>query len=168
MKKIIAVLLSVMIVFAAFSALCVNAAAVSSPGNTVVVDSTVKGSGGKITPSANYKPGESPKYYITPDPGYKVKQVWIDGKPMGAITEFTFNDISENHTVEVEFEKDPNYKPTSSTTAPGTTVANTGKTSPDTGSEANTYIVVSAVVGATLIATFAGVAVSKKNRKEEN
>lgn len=166
MKKIIAAILSVICVITMLSAVSIGANAVSSPGNTVKVVSTVKGGGGKITPSASFKPGQSPTYYVVPDEGYRVKQVWINGEPMGAITEFTFDGLIDDASIEVVFEKIPGYVPT--TGAGGTTVPNTGSTSPDTGSQENNLVIVSVVLGVMVIGAFTAAVVTKKNHKKEN
>jgi hypothetical protein len=165
MKKFFAVLLAVICLF---TMAAVNAAAVKSPTETVKVVSGIKGGGGggSITPSATYKPGQSPTYYITPDKGYRIKQVWIDGKPMGAISEFTFDSIDSNQTIYVEFEKISN--PTTSANTTGTTVPNTGKTSPNTGTQTNYAVIIPSAFGVMVIGTITVAAVAKKNRKKED
>ncbi|MGB9794689.1 copper amine oxidase N-terminal domain-containing protein [Caldisericum exile] len=64
-------------------------------------------SGGTITPSStitvNY--GDSKTFNITPNPGYKIKDVLVDGKSVGAVSSYTFSNITSNHTIEVTFEK---------------------------------------------------------------
>lgn len=163
MKKIFAVMMAVICLFAMAS---LSAGAVSSPGSTVKVESSVvKGGGGSITPSASYKPGQSPTYYIVPDKGYKIKQVWINGEAMGAISEFTFSSLEENQTIEVEFEKITETTTKGGTTT-GTTVPNTGKTSPNTGAEANYQVIVPATLGVMLIGALTTVVVKKKNQKD--
>jgi hypothetical protein len=65
------------------------------------------GVGGTITPSGtvtvNY--GESKTFTITPDKGYKIKDVKVDGKSVGAVSTYAFSNITDNHTIEVTFEK---------------------------------------------------------------
>ena len=61
------------------------------------------GLGGSITPlgsvTVNY--GASQTFTITPDPGYHVADVKIDGVSVGAVTTYTLNNITSNHTIDV-------------------------------------------------------------------
>ena len=43
-------------------------------------------------------------YTITPDTDYLIKDVKVDGVSQGNITSYTFNTISENHSIDAEFE----------------------------------------------------------------
>ena len=65
------------------------------------------GVGGTMTPSGtvsiNY--GESKTFTITPDKGYKIKDVKVDGKSVGAVSKYTFTNVTDNHTIEATFEK---------------------------------------------------------------
>jgi C1A family cysteine protease len=65
------------------------------------------GSGGSISSSGtvtvNY--GDSKIFTITPDKGYKIKDVKVDGKSVGAVSTYTFSNITDNHTIEATFEK---------------------------------------------------------------
>jgi hypothetical protein len=63
-------------------------------------------SGGKITPSGsvNVKYGDSITFTITPDIGYKIKDVLIDGKSVGPVTSYTFENVDSDHTIEAIFE----------------------------------------------------------------
>lgn len=49
--------------------------------------------------------GTDKKVTFTPDEGYTVKEVYVDGKSVGPTLEYTFENISSNHTIDVEFEK---------------------------------------------------------------
>jgi hypothetical protein len=44
-------------------------------------------------------------YTITPDAGYAVADVIVDGRSVGAVTEYTFENVRKQHTLEVVFEK---------------------------------------------------------------
>jgi hypothetical protein len=63
--------------------------------------------GGSISPTGviivNY--GDSKTFTITPDKGYKISDVKIDGKSIGAISTYIFTNITDNHTIEAIFEK---------------------------------------------------------------
>ena len=62
--------------------------------------------GGSISPPGNstVNHGEDLAYIITPDTGYKVKDVKVDGTSIGAVDSYTFADVTENHTIYVSFE----------------------------------------------------------------
>ena len=49
--------------------------------------------------------GGETQIVITPETGYKVKQVLVDNVDVGAVTVYAFSDIDSNHTISVEFEK---------------------------------------------------------------
>ena len=49
--------------------------------------------------------GEDAVYAITPDFGYMVSDVVVDGKSKGNITSYTFKNISGSHTISAKFEK---------------------------------------------------------------
>jgi len=53
--------------------------------------------------------GFSQTFNIVPDDGYKIKKVIIDGEEKGRLQTITFNDISTNHTINVEFESGIDY-----------------------------------------------------------
>ncbi len=43
------------------------------------------------------------KYIITPNTGYEIESVIVDGENVGAVTEYTFNRVHENHSIKVNF-----------------------------------------------------------------
>ena len=63
------------------------------------------GTGGSITPSGNVsvREGRDKTFTITPDKGYAVANVKIDGKSIGAVKSYTFENVRRNHTIEVSF-----------------------------------------------------------------
>ena len=77
--------------------------------NQYTITATV-GPNGSILPSGttimNY--GASQTFTITPNVGYHVADVRVDGVSMGALTTYPFNNVSSNHTIEVAFEADNN------------------------------------------------------------
>ena len=67
------------------------------------------GEGGKIAPEATTKvyKGTSKVFTITPDKGYHIESITVDGENVETIaTEYAFEDIVANHTIEVTFAKD--------------------------------------------------------------
>ena len=65
------------------------------------------GAGGSISPSGNVsvREGRDQTFAITPDKGYAVANVKIDGKSIGAAKSYTFENVSRTHTIEVIFMK---------------------------------------------------------------
>ena len=65
------------------------------------------GAGGSISPSGNVsvREGRDQIFTITPDKGYAVSNVKIDGKSIGAVKSYTFENVSRTHTIEVIFMK---------------------------------------------------------------
>ena len=65
------------------------------------------GAGGSISPSGNVsvREGGDQTFTITPDKGYAVSNVKIDGKRIGAVKSYTFENVRRTHTIEVIFVK---------------------------------------------------------------
>lgn len=65
------------------------------------------GAGGSISPSGNVsvREGRDQTFTITPDKGYAVSNVKIDGKSIGAVKSYTFENVRRTHTIEVIFMK---------------------------------------------------------------
>ena len=65
------------------------------------------GTGGSISPSGNVsvREGRDRTFTITPDKGYAVANVKIDGKSIGAVKSYTFENVRRNHAIEVIFMK---------------------------------------------------------------
>ena len=63
------------------------------------------GTGGSVSPTSlvNVNPHENKTVIITPLPCYNIKDVVIDGKSNGAITSYTFSDVSMDHTLIATF-----------------------------------------------------------------
>ena len=65
------------------------------------------GAGGSISPSGDVsvREGRDQTFTITPDKGYAVANVKIDGKSIGAVKSYTFENVRRTHTIEVIFMK---------------------------------------------------------------
>ena len=65
------------------------------------------GTGGSISPSGNVsvREGRDRTFTITPDKGYAISNVKIDGKSIGAVKSYTFENVRRTHTIEVIFTK---------------------------------------------------------------
>ena len=67
----------------------------------------IAGTGGSISPFGNVsvREGRDQTFTITPDKGYAVANVKIDGKSIGAVKSYTFENVRRTHTIEVIFMK---------------------------------------------------------------
>jgi hypothetical protein len=63
------------------------------------------GANGSVTPAGattvNYNGGQA--YTITPNTGYHVLDVLVDGSSVGAVTSYTFSNVTANHTISATF-----------------------------------------------------------------
>lgn len=55
---------------------------------------------GTVTVARN----DSAAFTITPDSGYKIADVKVDGKSVGAVSSYTFEDVTADHTIEATFQ----------------------------------------------------------------
>ena len=78
-----------------------------SSGYSYYTIKATAGAGGSISPSGNVsvREGRDQTFTITPDKGYAVANVKIDGKSIGAAKSYTFENVSRTHTIEVIFMK---------------------------------------------------------------
>ena len=70
---------------------------------------------GKIAPTGDVAvpKGESKTFTITPDSGYHIKDVLVDGKSVGTVSTYTFENVVDNHTIHATFAR--KHTPTPST-----------------------------------------------------
>ena len=97
---------------------------------------------GTITPNGKVtlNEGESQIFTISPNSGYRIKDVLVDEASVGQIITYTFDDINSNHTISAEFEAgDPIPNPPVANNDSGSTEENTALTlnvlSNDTGED---------------------------------
>ena len=78
-----------------------------SSGYSYYTIEATAGAGGSISPSGNVsvREGRDQTFTITPDKGYAISHVKIDGKSIGAVQSYTFENVSRTHTIEVIFVK---------------------------------------------------------------
>ena len=78
-----------------------------SSGYSYYTIQATAGTGGSISPSGNVsvREGKDQTFTITPDKGYAVANVKIDGKSIGAVKSYTFENVRRTHTIEVIFMK---------------------------------------------------------------
>ncbi len=77
--------------------------AISDPSENVITASagpngSISPSGGVIVPS-----GDDQTFYITPNSGYHVVDVVVDGVSIGAVSDYTFFTVVESHTISATF-----------------------------------------------------------------
>ena len=76
-------------------------------GYTYYTIKATAGVNGSISPtgSVSVREGRDQIFTITPDKGYAVSNVKIDGKSIGAVRSYTFENVRRTHTIEVIFMK---------------------------------------------------------------
>ena len=79
----------------------------SSSGRTYHTIKASSDSNGSISPSerVSVRHGRDQSFTITPDKGYDVAKVLVDGKSVGAVESYTFKNVTKNHTIEAVFMK---------------------------------------------------------------
>jgi len=67
------------------------------------------GANGSISPSGNVTvvSGDSASFSITPDAGYRVLDVTVDGASIGSVSDYVFSSVSADHTIFASFELIP-------------------------------------------------------------
>ncbi len=70
-----------------------------------LINASVVGSGGTISPlgDVTVSPNTDQTFTITPDLGYHVNDVLVDGSSVGAVTSYTFLNVTANHTISASF-----------------------------------------------------------------
>ena len=78
-----------------------------SSGYSYYTIKATAGAGGSISPSGSVsvREGRDQTFTITPDKSYAVSNVKIDGKSIGAVKSYTFENVRRTHTIEVIFMK---------------------------------------------------------------
>ena len=82
-------------------------AALSGGGYTYYTNKATAGVNGAISPSGSVsvREGRNQTFTITPNTGYAISNVKIDGKSVGAVKSYTFENVKGNHTIEAIFMK---------------------------------------------------------------
>ncbi len=83
-----------------------NYSAYSSVANqTIRTVAASTGANGSISPNGTVAVanGANQTFTMTPNAGYKVGNVTVDGTSAGAVTSYTFNNITANHTISATF-----------------------------------------------------------------
>lgn len=71
------------------------------------IEASVSGAGGSISPSDTtyVEAGCDKTFVITPDEGFEIDKLLVDGKQVDASLEYTFRYVDDNHSIEVTFKK---------------------------------------------------------------
>jgi hypothetical protein len=77
----------------------------ATPSATLYTLTAAPATGGTITPSGStaISQGSSQTYTITPGSGYKIAGVTVDGTAVGAVSTYTFSNVTANHTIAASF-----------------------------------------------------------------
>jgi hypothetical protein len=69
------------------------------------------GQGGSINPEGEISvfTGFNQSFNIEPDSGYTLEDVMVDNTSQGSLREYTFSNVSEDHTIDATFTKIPTY-----------------------------------------------------------
>lgn len=69
-----------------------------------IIEATAQANG-SISPDGNVKvrKGKDKTFTITPDAGYEIARVLVDGDNVGAVDTYTFENVRKNHTIEAFF-----------------------------------------------------------------
>ncbi|MEM2589276.1 MAG: DUF2341 domain-containing protein [Candidatus Bathyarchaeia archaeon] len=70
-----------------------------------VINASAEGTGGTIQPNGLVvvEYGQSQTFIITPDVGYHISDVKVDGESVGQVAYYTFNFVDDNHTITASF-----------------------------------------------------------------
>ena len=75
------------------------------PTPTTHTITATAGTGGSISPSGavTVNNGENKTFTITPASGYAISDVKVDGASVGAVSSYTFSNVTANHTIHASF-----------------------------------------------------------------
>ena len=93
-----------------FSTYAIGYTEITPPSDVTVYPITATaGAGGRISPSGSVSVARngSRTFAITPDEGYGIASVLVDGVSVGAVEAYTFEKVTKAHTIEATFRKIP-------------------------------------------------------------
>ncbi|MDP4222303.1 MAG: LamG-like jellyroll fold domain-containing protein [Bacteroidota bacterium] len=69
---------------------------------------SASGKNGSVTPEGTKTvfEGDEQSYTITPEPGFRISNVFIDTDPVGPVSYYTFNNVYSDHTISAVFSSD--------------------------------------------------------------
>lgn len=70
-----------------------------------VAVSVQTGKNGSVSPDGSVQVGQNDDqtFIITPDEGYEIYDVLVDGTSVGAVEKYTLKEVSAKHTIQAEF-----------------------------------------------------------------
>ena len=82
-----------------------NVFTVTEAGKSQYTITASAGAGGSISPSGQVavQPGVGQAFTITPQTGYRIASVQVDGVSQGAVGSYTFSNVQANHTISASF-----------------------------------------------------------------
>ena len=83
---------------------------------TYYILTATAGTGGRIAPEGSVRVarGGGKPFTVTPDTGYLIGDVLVDGESVGAVDRYSFENVAGNHTIEARFQKEgerPQWNP---------------------------------------------------------
>ncbi len=83
----------------------ITASFTASTTTTYYTITAKAGTGGSISPSGSVSvaSGSSKTFYITAASGYRIYRVVVDGYSVGAVSSYTFSNVTKNHTISAYF-----------------------------------------------------------------
>jgi len=80
------------------------------PAEIFTIHASAETDGGKISPEGEVPVagGSNVGFTITPEPGHHIEKVIVDGRNVGSVTHYVFNQVSQDgHTIEAYFAEGP-------------------------------------------------------------
>jgi hypothetical protein len=89
------------------------------------------GSGGSISPSGTVyvSSGGNQSFTITPASGYTIYRVTVDGVSVGAVSSYTFSNVTSNHTISASFTQTPTTYTITASAGSGGSISPSGSVS---------------------------------------
>lgn len=77
------------------------------PSETTYIITATAGANGSISPSGSVevKEGADQTFTITADEGYEIENLKVDGSDVSAASSYTFNNVTETHSIEATFKQ---------------------------------------------------------------
>jgi len=96
-------------------------------GNHFTISASA-GSGGSINPTGNVvvNQGANQTFSITPNAGFSISSVTVDGVNQGAVTSFTFSNVQANHTISAAFQQSTTQFTITASAGSGGSISPTG------------------------------------------
>ncbi|HQH83689.1 MAG TPA: fibronectin type III domain-containing protein, partial [Syntrophorhabdus sp.] len=114
----------------ASSTIAKNTFTVTQEGNstTTYTITASAGTGGTISPTGTVTVSRnaSRSFTITPSTGYSIDRVIVDGSSVGAVSTYTFSNVTANHTISASFKADTTTYTITASAGTGGTISPTG------------------------------------------